>query len=92
MSTFLEEMFSSSSLGKAENIPGPPEAPWTINEDANLSSNSKKKIRLNNEWISKNDLIWILCVNTVSMFENRLWDAEWQSDLSSAAIMLRTYV
>lgn len=79
---FLEEVISSS-LGNAENVPGTLEVSWIINEDTNLGSNSKKKIRLNNEWISENDLIWILCVHAASMFENGLWNAVWRSDLSS---------
>lgn len=48
VSMFLEEVISSS-LGNAENVPGPPEVSRIINEDTNLSSNSKKKIHLNNE-------------------------------------------
>lgn len=42
MSMFLEEA-SSSSLGNAETVTGPPEVCWIINEDTNLSCNSKKK-------------------------------------------------
>lgn len=47
-SIFLEEEISSS-LRNAENVPGPPEVSMIINEDTNLSSNSKKKICMNNE-------------------------------------------
>lgn len=87
---FLEEVISSS-LGNAENVPGTLEVSWIINEDTNLGSNSKKKIRFNNEWISENDLIWILCVHAASMFENGLWNAVWRSDLSSPAFTLWTW-
>lgn len=89
VSVFLEEAICSS-LRNAKNVPGPPEVFWIVNEDTNLGSNSKKKIPLNNEWISENDLIWILRVLAVSMFENGLWKAVWRSDLSAAAFTLRT--
>lgn len=56
-------------FGNTENVPGPPEVSWIINEDRNLRSNSKKKICLNNEWIGENDLIWILCVHAVCVWK-----------------------
>lgn len=68
-------------------ICGPIEVSWITNEDANLSSNSKLKIPLNNEWISTSDLILILHVYILCFLCLKV-DFEMQGlfDLRSAVI------
>lgn len=72
-------------------ICGPIEVSWITNEDANLSSNSKLKIPLNNEWISTSDLILILHVYILCFLCLKV-DFEMQGlfDLRSAVITDRS--
>lgn len=65
---FLPVCFQETPLWR---ICGSVEASWIPNEDANLNSNSKLKILLNNEWISTSALILILhvCVLYLCIFE-----------------------
>lgn len=64
---------------RMERICGHTEAFWIINANATLCSNWKLETLLNNEWISRSDLILILYVSYVPQCEKQRRYMTWRS-------------